>query len=78
MSFATVLTLPEVSKVGFEQAQILKRKQHQPAQLTGLLDQLADRAVVLHAAGNSRAISLNIFKTSATPAAVQAAIDALV
>lgn len=75
--FPNYLTLEEVAKVGFEQAQILKRNQHQPIQITTMLDLLADRAVALHPAGNDRLTTLAIFKSEATPAAVQAAIEAL-
>jgi len=76
--FATNLTLTELSLKGWENAQLLKRKAHRPANLTGLQDRLADRAVVVHAAGNSRAITAAIFEAEATPAAVEAAITALV
>ena len=44
----------------------------------GLQDQFADRAVVLHAAGNSRAISAAIFESAVTAADVEAQINALV
>ena len=62
MSFTTNLTLTEVSLKGWENAQLLKQNGHHPAQLTGLQDQLADRAVVLHAAGNSRVITASIIE----------------
>lgn len=78
MSFSTPLTLTEVSQIGWDLSQVLARKQHNPAQLAATLDEVADRAVVLHAAGNSRAITLAIFAAQATPAAVEAAITALV
>ena len=77
MSFATVLTLSEVSLKGVENAALLRQNGHRPAQLTGLQDQFADRAVVLRAAGNSRAISIAIFESAATAAAAEAAINAL-
>lgn len=78
MSFEQSLTLTELSRKGWELAQVEKRNQHNPVQITSMMDRFADAAVVLHAAGNSRAISLNIFRTNATPAAVEAAITALV
>lgn len=76
--FASVLTLSEVSQKGFENAQLLKHEGYRPAQLAGLQDQFADRAVVLHPVGNSRAITANIFDTAVSPADVEAQINALV
>ena len=77
MSFATVLTLSEVSLKGIENAALLRQNGHRPAQLTGLQDQLADRAVVLHAAGNSRAITAAIFEAATDAADAEAQINAL-
>ena len=76
--FASVLTLSEVSQKGFENAQLLKHEGYRPAQLAGLQDQFADRAVVLQPVGNSRAITANIFDTAVSPADVEAQINALV
>ncbi len=76
--FASVLTLTEVSQKGFENAQLLKHNGYRPAQLAGLQDQFADRAVVLHAAGNSRAITAAIFESAVSAADVEAQINALV
>ena len=76
--FTTNLTFTETSLKGWEISQTLKRKAHRPVNLTKLQDRIADRAVALHAAGNSRAITIGIFEAQATPAGVEAAITALV
>lgn len=76
--FATTLTLTEASLKGWEVTQHLARKAHAPANLKEMQKAIADRCVVLHAAGNSQATTIGIFETEATPAAVEAAISALV
>lgn len=73
-----VLTLTEASLKGWEVTQLLARKGSNPAQLKEQQKAIADRCVVLHAAGNSQAISIGIFEANTTPAAVEAAITALV
>jgi hypothetical protein len=74
----TTLTLSEASQKGWELTQILARKAHLPANVKEMQNAVADRCVVLHAAGNSRAITIGIFEANSTPAAVEAAITALV
>lgn len=76
--FASTLTLSEVARKGIENAALLRHNGYRPAQLAGLQDQFADRAVVLHPAGNSRAISAAIFESAVTAADVEAQINALV
>jgi hypothetical protein len=75
--YTDTLTLAEVAKLGWEQTRILQRKQHAPAQLTTFIDLLADRAVVLHGAGNTAAITKAIFTDEPTQEAAEAAISAL-
>ncbi len=74
----TTLTLTEASKIGWELTQILNRKAHLPANVKEMQKAVADRCVTLHAAGNSQATTIGIFESEATPAAVEAAISALV
>ncbi len=74
----STMTLTEISLAGFQNAQYLRRNQHRPANLTGLQDRMADRAVVLHAAGNSRAITAAIFESAVSAADVESQINALV
>jgi len=68
-----------VSEQAAKQSFLLKIAAHRPANKQEVLNQLADRSVAIHPAGNSRAISLAIFDANPNdPVAIDAAITALV
>jgi len=75
--FVENMDITDACQKGWEVQKQLEIAAHLPANKDQLRTAIADRIVVLHAAGNNRATTLALFVSEATGADVKIAVDAL-